>query len=330
MKKNYSFVTLLLFIFCMNGYIYAQNSAIIKKQPAGIAIDGVGDETTWANAEELFITNYLNTQPIDQFDFSSSFKLAWNDTALFFLVMTSDFDIVPGNDWFQDRIELYFKFGSGEVTPPNIGEDQENGVFQVGYRLDNQTVTGGYMPDSTRNHAVTVINDNQDGYVTEGYAAWGQFNNESGNAIIPTNGYTFRFDVNVQDNEDIVEGEEAENLTRAYWSSTSHLWDGDFSTSGVATLSDDVLDPSVVTGLNNSGHSGKLVISPNPVKDIMTISDKVSNILIYNILGSEEVMVMNNVDSGKVSLKSLQEGIYIIRFFNKGDYLGSEKIIKIN
>ncbi|MFP4367829.1 MAG: T9SS type A sorting domain-containing protein [Bacteroidales bacterium] len=318
MRKIYSLGISLILIFFMQLSVFAQKSITIEKQPAGINIDGVGDEAAWANAESNAITSILGGTPQDEFDFSASFELAWNDTALIYLVEANDFDIVPEDAWNADGFEMYFKFGSGTVTPPNIGDDRENGVFQVAVRLNNKPATGGYLPDSTRNHAVTVINEAQDGWVTEGYAAWGQFNNESGNSIIPGNGYTFRFDINVQDNDP------DEDLVRGYWSSQSHLWDGDFSTSGVATLSSTVLDPqtSLIKTVSN-----KDLIYPNPVEDIITVSSSVNRITIYNVVG-KKVFDADNSSGSKISLKPLQSGIYIVNFFNNENYLGSQKIIK--
>ena len=329
MKNIYILSGILILLFCLHGQMSAQETATIKKQPSGITIDGVGDETAWANAASYQITKFLGSTPLDEFDFSASFKLAWNDTALLYLVEANDFDIVPLDAWYADGFELYFKFGSGTATDPNIGGDRPNGFFQVAVRLTNEPATGGYFPDSTRNHAVTVINDNEDGWTTEGYAAWGQFNNESGNPIVPANGYTFRFDMNVQDNENIAEGEENANLTRGYWSSDAHLWDGDFSTSGIVSLSNEVLDPTA-TGTGKTA-SESFSVYPNPVKDNMVISGiNVSGINVYDICG-KLVLSKRKINARNISLESLQEGLYIIKFYkNDGDFIGLKKILKIN
>ncbi len=329
MKNNYILTGIIISLFCFQGQLSAQKTATIKKQPMGITIDGVGDETAWANAASYQITNFLGSTPEDEFDFSASFKLAWNDTALLYLVEANDFDIVPLDAWYADGFELYFKFGSGTATDPNIGDDRPNGFFQVAIRLTNEPATGGYMPDSTRNHAVTVIKDSEDGWTTEGYAAWGQFNNESGNAIVPANGFTFRFDMNGQDNENIVDGEESANLTRGYWSSETHLWDGDFSTSGIVSLSNEVLDPSA-TGIGKTA-SESFSVFPNPVKNNMIITGtKVSGINVYDICG-KMVLSKRKINSGNISLELLQEGLYIIKFFNNhGDYIGLKKVLKVD
>lgn len=320
MQKIYIFKSLIILLLCSYGHVSAQQTATIKKQ-LGITIDGVGDETAWENAESHLITNYLSGTVDDEFDFSASFKLAWNDTALFYLVEANDFDIIPADAWNADGFEMYFKFGNGTAIPPNIGGDRENGIFQVAVRLTNEPATGGYMPDSTRNDAVTIINTNEDGWVTEGYAAWGQFNNENGDPIVPSESYTFRFDMNVQDNDP------DQDLVRGYWSSNAHLWDQDisFATAGVVTLSSDILDPQVGVRKNVAE---SISVFPNPVKDVMNISGKVNSISVYDVVG-KKVLSESNLDKGQVSLKSLQEGVYIVNFFNNGDYMGSQKIFKI-
>jgi len=326
MKKHYSLQIMMFLLFCPIGISLAQETATIKKQPSGITIDGVGDETAWANAQSYEITNFLGNTPDDEYDFSASFKVAWNDTALMYLVETKDFDIIPLDTWYTDGLELYFQFGSGTVVPPDIGGDRENGFFQVAIRLNNKPATGGYAPDSTRNHAVTVISDTEDSWVTEGYAAWSQFNNESGNAIVPTNGYTFRFDVNVQDNEDIVEGSEAANLIRGYWSSETHLWNGDFSKAGIVSLSDEVLDDTPTHVEIKTGLSPFLY--PNPANEIVTVSGDVNEITIYDVLG-KKVLDIPSLTSKRVSLSTLQRGIYIVNFKNNGRYISSQKITKM-
>lgn len=328
MKKLYLFLVVLTMIGFV-AKLQAQETATVKMQPMGITLDGVGDETAWANADELVITNYLNATPDDDFDFSASFKLAWNDTALFYLVEANDFDIYPNDHWACDGFEMYFQFGNGAATDPNIGDDRENGFFQVPVRLTNEPATGGYQPDATKNGAVTVINAAEDGWVTEGYAAWSQFNDENGDPITAADGLEFKFDMNVQDNDEDPDGGNYPNfgqVTRGYWSSDVHLWEGyEFTNAGVVTLSDEVLDPSAVVSvekLNNSLFS----VYPNPVQDILKIRGEVSSVKIYNILG-EKILSQQMTTNNTISVRNLVDGVYFVNMYNNDELLSTSKIV---
>ena len=320
MKKCYLFSTLFALMLFASG-LNAQESITIKKQPMGITIDGVGDETAWENAEAYEVKNFLGDAPEDEFDFSSTFKVAWNDTALFYLVSTNDFDIYPVDSWWADGMEFYFQFGDGEATGDNIFDDRPNGFFQVAVRLNNKPATGGYHPDSTRNDAVTVIDEGAGTWITEGYMAWGQFNDNNEDPISPAADYTFKFDVNVGDN-DIGEGSGANNN---YWSSTSHLWVGDYSTAGIATLSADVLDPDAVVGIRGISQAS-FGIYPNPVSNVLYFEENVDAISIYSIVG-KNVLNKKLQNGNSVNVSELSNGIYFINFYSDSEYLGTQKFV---
>ena len=322
MKKCYLFSTLFALMLFASG-LNAQETITIKKQPMGITIDGIADETTWENADAYEITNYLGDDPEDAFDFSSSFKVAWNDTALFFLVSTTDFDIYPVDKWWADGIEFYIQFGDygDQATGDNIFDDRPNGFFQVPFRLNNSPATGSYFPDSTRNHAVTIIDEDAGTWITEGYMAWGQFNDNNEDPIAPAADYTFKFDVNVGDN-DIGEGSGANNN---YWSSSKHLWPGDYSEAGIATLSDEVLDPGAVVGINNAAWQNAYRVFPNPVVSEMNIMGDVDHVTIYSVIGKE--VLKRNVFDNKIDVSALDNGLYFVNLYKNDQLITTRKVI---
>ncbi len=323
MKNLYKTFMVLALLAFMSGGIFAQESITIKKQPMGITIDGVGDETTWENATAYEVKNFLGDAPEDEFDFSATFKIAWNDTAIFFLVSANDFDIYPEDKWWADGMEFYFQFGDygDQATGSDIFDDRPNGFFQVPFRLNNKPATGSYLPDSTRNHAVTIIDEGAGTWITEGYMAWGQFNDNNEDPITPAADYTFKFDVNVGDN-DIGEGSGANNN---YWSSTTHLWVGDYSTAGIATLSDEVLDPGAVVGVRNISQAS-FNIYPNPVDNVLYFEENVDAISIYSIVG-KNVLTQEMQNGNSVNVSELSRGIYFINFYSDSEYIGTQKFI---
>jgi hypothetical protein len=321
MKNMYKILMTLAVLIFMSGGLFAQESITIKKQPMGITIDGVGDETAWENATAYEVKNFLGDAPDDEFDFSATFKVAWNDTALFFLVSANDFDIYPVDNWWADGMEFYFQFGDGEATGDNIFDDRPNGFFQVAVRLNNEPATGGYFPDSTQNDAVTVIDEGAGAWITEGYMAWGQFNDNNEDPITPAADYTFKFDVNVGDN-DIGEGSGANNN---YWSSTTHLWTGDYSTAGIATLSDEVLDPDAVVGIDKIMQAS-FDIYPNPASSVLYFEENVDAVRIYSIVG-KNVLSKSLQNTNSVIVSELSRGIYFINFYSDNEYIGTRKFM---
>jgi len=323
MKKLYQLAGLLLLCILLPTQLFSQKTITLKRM-LEINIDGNGDEAGWTNAQEHAITNFLQSPPQDEFDFLSVFKVAWNDTAVFYFVETQDFDVYPTDSWASDHMEWYFKFGAGSIEGNDIGEDQVNGVFQIAVNTNNAPATGNYMPDSTKNDDYTIITDL--GWRTEGYISWSQFNDENENAITPTNGYTFRFDCNVQDND--LPPDDADYYTkgvgfmRNYWSSTTHLWDGDFSDAGIASLSNELLAPTTVKLNILSGN----MIYPNPASDLIYFHGKADFVQIYSLLG--DLMFSSHLNSNKsLNVSELSKGIYFIKFYGSGKFINAHKLL---
>lgn len=311
--------------------LFAQDpkTMTIEKQPGDIVIDGVGDETSWGAIESHEITNHVTEAPESEFDFSATFKVLWNDTALFFLVEASDLDIYAYNGWGTDGVEFYFQFGNGVLDNNNLFGQQEYGYYQVPFRLTNKAATGGYQQDTIANQATTVINDTEGKYVIEGYMAFRQFTNEEDVVVSPADEYTFAFDVNVADNDEGID--QNSGVTRNYWSATSHLFDGTdvddliakWETAGIATLS------AKTVAIQNPTSLAKFTIYPNPVQSSFEITgtQNLDRVEITSVLGKRMMSVdLNN--SKRVDVSELPTGIYFVSFYNEGRLFGAKKLIK--
>jgi hypothetical protein len=262
MKKKVllKFLVLIIISICIyfNGKLQGQEAkTIILSKINAITIDGVADERAWQKAEANAVANYLNAQPVDAGDFSAQFKVAWNDTALYFLAEVTDDAVYPNDHWAADQVEWYIKVGDAISESNNISGDHAIGIHQVPCRLlDSPYPSKGYLHNNnTGYNAVTVLND--EGYVIEGYITWSSLNDAEGNDLTGAP-ESFKIDVNIQDNDADPDGGNYPNfgeVTRGYWSSDTHLWEGvSFAMAGVATLSDDVLDPAS-TSADISVHS---------------------------------------------------------------------------
>lgn len=72
-----------------------------------------------------------------------------------------------------------------------------------------------------------------------------------------------------------------------------------------------------------------ITISPNPTSDIIFITDQNhqhKKAVLTNILGQE--VLLKEVSTNQISLKSLHNGIYFLKLYSENKYLGCKKIIK--
>ncbi len=89
-------------------------------------------------------------------------------------------------------------------------------------------------------------------------------------------------------------------------------------------------DISITLGLGNTSfNSSKFSVSPNPVKDIISISyDKtISNVAVYNLLGQQVTFKAVNADQKQIDLSNLVKGTYILKV-SADDIIQCIKVIK--
>ena len=77
-----------------------------------------------------------------------------------------------------------------------------------------------------------------------------------------------------------------------------------------------------VNGLNDE--KNKLIIYPNPVKNILTIEGEYKKIIIYDVFGKE---VLNKKYQKQINMTNFSSGIYSLNIIDLKDNLVHRKII---
>lgn len=230
-----------LMAFSVN--VFAQQSVSIKKTLDEITVDGEADEAVWAEVEALTPQSIIGAEaPEDEYDFSASWKVLWDETNLYFFFEVTDADWYPNDHWASDQVEVYFRLGDGEFGGDNLFNEAANGYIQVALRTTEDGVaSGGYQQDPEKYKAVTV--ETNDGWKMEASIQWDILTSQM-EIDVPeiAAGLEFNLDPNIQDNDSDPEGDDYPGgFTQGYWSSAAHLWNPDWSTAGEATLSDETV-----------------------------------------------------------------------------------------
>ncbi len=321
--KNYYKIFLLLVMVVFTTNLFAQQTVDIKKTADAITIDGNADEAVWALVDALTPQSIIGSEsPEDEYDFSAEFKVLWNDTALFLLVETKDFDWYPKDHWASDQVETYFRFGTGvDVTGNDIYDDGPNGYFQVPFRTTGYAAGGGYKQDSTK-YGQAIVETN-DGWRMEAYVTWDLFISQMDGDVDPPTiapGLTFNFDPNIQDNDSDPDGDDwPGDFTQGYWSSAAHLWGTDWSSAGEATLSSDV-----VSKIEDVAVKQRFVVYPSPATDNIRFSEKIDEVKIYDLLGKE--VLSKPVTHGYLSIADLNTGIYVVQLKRDSKVVSVQKL----
>ena len=209
----------------------------VKKIPADaeFSLDGKSNDF-WSvssgydadQSNEIYNLKYGNTAlvaPDDAIDLSSSWNLAYNDTALFGFFSIKDDHVEQLGDsanWFNDAVEIYVKVGSYDdaSVSGDIGDDAANGYYQYAFapEYDTSKVFGlnaeaQAIQDGNASWRTVVT---ADGYDLEFYINWNGLKDENGDAFVPTDGATIRFEPHIHDHD--VAYNEVNPRTRAYWS----------------------------------------------------------------------------------------------------------------
>ncbi len=212
-------------------------SLSIKKIPAGAEINLDGKPTDfWSfykgfsadQSNEIYNLKYGNTalvEPEDAEDLSSSWNLAYNDTALFGFFSIKDDVVEQLGDtaaWFNDAIEIYIKAGNYDDTQlsGDIGDDCQNGYYQYVFspEYDETRVFGlNATCEGIQNGNASWRTDiTSDGYNLEFYISWNGLKDENGDAFNPVDGASFRLEPHIHDHDAAYN--EVNPRTRAYWS----------------------------------------------------------------------------------------------------------------
>ncbi len=88
-------------------------------------------------------------------------------------------------------------------------------------------------------------------------------------------------------------------------------------------------DLSEVTGLSEVEEEAVLKAYPNPVSDYLNIeaNQEVNRVVVFNARG-ERVLSKDISGTTEVNMKSLQGGVYFVRFFNDDEWIQTSRIVK--
>ncbi len=114
-------------------------------------------------------------------------------------------------------------------------------------------------------------------------------------------------------------------LSDSLWFELSSTDNGDF---GMNTPAYFCLDNLAYTRTNSISESeSQFHTFPNPVVDVLNISEKLEQVLIYDMRGALIQSLSKDELSQQISLATLEKGIYTFQFF-LNDYVISRKIVK--
>jgi hypothetical protein len=87
---------------------------------------------------------------------------------------------------------------------------------------------------------------------------------------------------------------------------------------------------SVPNGINELNNNPSFSIHPNPVQSTLAVDTKLSRNCSYNIydITGKSILTGSLAGYGKIDVSGLNNGIYLIRFFDKEKALGQYKFIK--
>lgn len=302
---------------------FAQKEYDVLQWAGGIIIDGNDDDGAWAEANELLVTYEDISDHHDpvcyaadsDFDISGSFKLVYDDTALYVFVtvmddnlMFSDEDPGCGESWSRDGIELYFITTNDATEGQTVGGDNTVGGMHIRIQL-NSDGTIAYPADGIISGI--VMKEISGGYVAEmslNLGAFLSFRVEEAVTITP--GETqMGFDAFLADSDpDQIECSEGCRTSLNGWNNHNNGVYNDASLSGKLNLTDEI-----ITSIGNVNYqTARFEIFPNPARDMVYIvSEKnLSEVQIINVLG-KQVLRTTEHNSG-IDISGLSTGMYFV------------------
>ncbi len=227
-------------------------SATILKVPASesVAIDGKIDGVWMSDGVNAHKFGSLLegpglVAPENDADFMPTWKALWTDTALIVMIEAKDQTVWHRENamWAMDRIEIYLHFGDSSISEgaSNIWSQCNNGFWQVPLQVDTLVTEGGtgcFTAGPAWDNIVYNFTNTPQGYILEASLPWDVFTKGDSLPIDPAAGFTFEMDILAQDNDqDTVVAGDANERTMMYWVSNRHLFNADWDTVGMATLS---------------------------------------------------------------------------------------------
>lgn len=333
MKKFYTLFGAFLVALSLNAQI---SNYTVTKIVGAPTIDGTVD-AMWETipAVDLMTEN----QTADATFNAASFKLAWNDTALFVLVQVSDDELLstfywgknPAWDsWGCDGAQMYIS-GNASNSTINWGaqysSDRSYPTFVPGgtkysgtYGISNELPFGSdttlsSSTDMIFNYQSTKINGNS--YTTEFCMPWVNLK-DSNEVVFPVAiDQLIRFDVNLID---VDNNDGYGNRRWLVWHSSGD-WDSMLN-SGVIKLG------NITTGIESISKSPNIELFPNPTADMINLKNvSFDEVRILNVMGQEELH-LKNLNNNSVNVAELTSGVYFISALNKNVIVGYNKFVK--
>jgi hypothetical protein len=316
-------ISVLSFV-CLCALSFAQNTFVqVPKATAAITIDGEIDEA-WDTAPLFTIDNWGDDNPVpDASDFSSSFKLLWDESYIYFLGVLTD-DILMDQaacsdaglvDWEVDNYELYWSPGNSYL--PDMSQMIQVRLSYANASSDDPTpgVKNGWSEDGfTIGDFVNAIKVNtDDGYLLEASIDLAASAAAIEKASIGL-GDTVGFNAIACDND----GESTrENIGTVIQ---------DFVWNEADTMLRLVL-VETVNGLPVT-RNDYISVYPTVVTNQLRFSDitRVTSVDIINLQG--QVVSHTQKPSEFVSTEKLSSGIYTVRINTTGGGVINQKIIK--
>jgi hypothetical protein len=331
MKKFYTFV---IASFCAVAAFAQTPNYQVEKVANAPVIDGTID-AMWEKIDPIEMNNLSDDG--SSLDFVS-FKLAWNDTALFVMAEVYDNEdiqspmdrgLFSGSNWKTDRAEFYIsgnpisvakQWGAGLcATNGNFVPSGEHysGTWQFANRVPAGADTALFSSELITH--ISATHKDGEAYICEFSLNWDFLvDSVGGRSIMPKNGEMFLFDASFCD-VDAADPDGTRHFVR--WINPSP-WDRmNVAETGIMKLVDNLGTTSV-----KELAGATINVYPNPVDDLLKISNiEFDEVRIYNVMGQE---VLQKFGQNNINVSELNYGLYAVSVWNKGQFVGNSRFVK--
>jgi len=337
MKRNLLTVLFAAMLFLAGQYAMAQSQCDGQDQGAGFkcatsmtceavkaAITVDGDEKDWkAVATEYTIKNCSSGADMvtGAADCQGKMKVSYDDTKLYVLINVSDdAEVVCGecsDVWMWDNIEIFFnaKFDNDDTDAGTYGDDAQQLRIRRGH---DDKFDAGKM-STTQGEDVDWIQQNTaDGWMIEASFTWvGIMREDVG--VPEIIGYEISIGDADVDATAPDAGTRESIVTWANDTGADQSW-LDTRCFGYLKTKAGAVDPGTAV---KSANAAKFSVSPNPVKDVLTIANANGKVQITDVTGKLVMDVKNTASELKINVSNLSKGVYFVKNGNQ-----SFKVVK--
>jgi hypothetical protein len=324
MKKVY-----LLIAMCAVAFTVVAQDLTIPKFADPPVIDGNVD-AVWDMIDPV----YLEFEPDDDYGPATInegwFKMGWNDSTLFLLMRRDDDDFADQwetglEDWKSDRDEIFIDVNVDTLADGRGASDSQNGASYGHYQFTSIWVQDADEwvgnPNQWYHNAPFTFGyvfDTEDSYYTEYAFPFSSLTIDT--ELLPTADATFDgypgvifgflpviADVDMSDNP-------TDETFRKF---LKWVDEGGWDTMDEAGQVE--LGADVISALGDSYTTGTITVYPSPAADYIQLNnlEKAVMVELYDVVGNL-IMTQDNVDQGsRISISSLNSGIYFIRVDNE-------------